>query len=163
MGVRIRHQLLPGMGHRYELLLEHHRRLVVVELNDGRREIRLGSGDDDEDDGPGAVLSHDQAVAVAALLTGAKFSIDTTQDDAVDADEVGIDTVVIGPRSPAVGRLVSEVPLPSGADAAVLGLIRDRTPELMEDESSEPCQPGDRIVVAARRDRLAELIERLRG
>jgi len=41
-------------------------------------------------------------------------------------------------------------------------VIRDTTPELIE-EPSAPTKPGDRVMVAARRDRLAEVVRTLVG
>ena len=161
MDVRIREQALPGVGHRYELLLERGRRLIVVVQRDGGREVAIGHGDTDE---PVAVvsLSLDQAVATAALLTGARFSIEA-DGDAEDAEDVAVETVTLGERSPAIGRLVRDVPLLADSDAAILAVIRDDTPELIEDQTARPCEPGDRIVVAARRERLGAVVEHLVG
>lgn len=50
-------------------------------------------------------LTADQAVAVAALLTGARYSIGSTGVDPVDAGDVAIETVTLRASSPA-GALV---------------------------------------------------------
>ena len=161
MDVRVREQVLPGIGHRYEVLLERHRRVVVVVQRDGRRELTIGHGDDDTR--ATTTLSQDEAVAVAAILTGARFSIDTSADDQIDADEVDVETLTVGRRSPAVGRLAGDLTFPPGSEAAILAVIRDETPELVEDDEREPIRAGDRLVVAARRERLAETIRHLAG
>ena len=162
MDVRIREQRLPGLGHRYELLLESGRRLVVVLQRDGRREIGLAALEGDE---PNAVasLSSDQAVAVAAILTGARFSIDTSEDDQIAAGKVAVETITLGEHSPAVGRLLRDVPLATDSEATILAIIREETPELVEDEATQPCLAGDRVVVAARRERLADVVRQLLG
>ncbi len=162
MDVHIREQSLPGIGHRYELSLGRRQWLAVIVRKDGGREISIGSSDADEPDGT-ASLEQAQAVAVASILTGARFSIDTSDDPHVESDAVGVETVTLSENSPAVGRLAADIPLPQGSDASVLAVIRDETPDLVEDSDNQPCQAGDRVVVAARRDRLAEIVRNLAG
>lgn len=162
MDVRVRELRLPGIGHRYELSLDNDRRLIIVVQGNGRREISILSGVRDEPD-VAASLTQDQAVAVAAILTGARYSIDTSEDERTSTSEVGVETVTLNERSPAVGRLARDVPLLRDSEAAILAVIRDETPELVEDDTTQPCQAGDRIVVAARRDRLDDVIRQLAG
>jgi K+/H+ antiporter YhaU regulatory subunit KhtT len=160
--IQIREQRLPGIGHRYELVVDRHRSLMVVVQDRGRRELGVVSGSAEEPD-VAVSLTQEQAVALAALLTGARFSIDTTGDDRIDAGEVAIETVTLGPSSPAVGRPMAEIRLVGDREAAVLAVIRDDTPELIEHEEGRHCQPGDRVVIAARRDRLGAVVEQLAG
>jgi K+/H+ antiporter YhaU regulatory subunit KhtT len=160
MDLRIREQALPGIGHRYELPVDAERTLVVVVQRDGGRQVGVRHGEADEvtvllD------LDHDQAMAVAALLTGARFSIES--EPGARAQDVAVETATLSERSPAIGRRVHEVPLVADADAAILAIIRDDTPQLVEDEATEPCRPGDRVVVAARRDRVADVVRQLTG
>ena len=162
MDVHIREQALPGIGHRYELSLGHRRWLAVIVRKDGGREIDIGSDHADEPDAT-ATLTQEQAVAIASVLTGARFSLDTSDDRHVDADEVNVETVTLTARSPAIGRMAGEIPLLHDSDASVLAVIRDETPDLIEDTAKQPCQAGDRVVVAARRDRLAEVVQHLAG
>ena len=160
MDLRIREQALPGIGHRYELPSDAGRTLVVVVHRNGDRQIGVPHGEADE----ATVLldlDHDQAMAVAALLTGARFSIES--DAGARIQDVVVETATLSERSPAVGRRVHEVPLAADADAAILAVIRDDTPQLIEDEVTEPCRPGDRVVVAARRDRIHDVVRELTG
>lgn len=162
MDVRIREQNLPGIGHRYEVSVAGARHLIVVVQRAGRREIAIGRPGTD-DPAAAVSLSHDQAVAVAALLTGARFSIESDPEGDSPVGGVAVETVTLSEGSPAIGRPAREVPLLAGSDAAILAVIRDDTPQLLEDESTEPCRVGDRVVVAARRDRLADVVQDLAG
>jgi TrkA domain protein len=162
MDLRIREQRLPGIGRRYDVDLDRDRRLVIVVQHSGARQVSVVSGRGGD---PESVVSldHDQAVAVAALLMGVRFSFDTRDDDRVECDEVGVDTVILGPESPAVGALAREVELPPDSDAAILAVIRDDPADLVEDEPHEPFRAGDRVVVAARQDRLEAVRQLLNG
>ena len=163
MNIQIREQPLPGVGRRYEFAVDRGRNFTVA-VNDrsGRRELAVVSGDAQEPDVVVA-LTQEQAVALAALLTGARFSIDTTGDDRVDADEVAIETVTLGPWSPAVGRPIEDIRLAGDDEAKVLAVICDDTPELIEQEEGRRCQPGDRVVIAVRRERLNDVVHQLVG
>lgn len=162
MEVRVRELRLPGIGHRYDMTVDGGRTFSIIVEAGGQRQITVSNPGADVP-AFAATLSQDQAAAVAAILTGARFSIDTSDDDTVAADEVSVETVTLGPRSPALGNRVPDIPLLEGCDAAVLAVIRDDTPELVEGESSEPVRVGDRIVVAARRDRLPAVVQALAG
>lgn len=159
--INIREHALPGLGHRYEMEVDRGRRLVITVRRDGRRIIGLGERDADEWSATVALDQH-QAMVVASLLTGVRVSIDTHDDDRVAADEVAVQTVTLGERSPAVGLRVEQITLPDHADAAVLAVIRDETPELVEQED-QPTRVGDRVVVVARRERLDDVLWQLSG
>lgn len=161
MDVRIREQNLPGIGHRYELSVDAHRSLIVVVQRGGGRQIVIGRPGADEPTAA-VTLTHDQAMAVAALLTGARFAIEADRAHRAGGD-VAVETVTLSERSPAVGRLMRDVPLLAGAEATILAVIRDDTPQLVEDEDAQPCRAGDRVVVAARRDRLEAVVGDLAG
>ena len=74
-----------------------------------------------------------------------------------------IETVTLGPSSPAIGRPMEDVALTGDDQAAVLAVIRDDTPELVEQEEGRRCQPGDRVVIAVRRERLSDVVDQLVG
>jgi len=160
MDVRVREQRLPGIGHRYDIQLDDGRHLFVVVQGDGRRAVGIGEPGAEQPDVT-ASLSQDQAVAVAAILTGARFSIDTSEDDRVAGDEIAVETIFLGAASPAVGRIPRDVADSAGPDVAILAVIRDETPDMVEDALTEPIRPGDRIVVAARREQVDTLVRRL--
>ena len=136
MDIHIREQRLPGIGHRYELDVDAGRKLTVVVQYGGRREVSLVSPLAEEPDVV-VSLSEDQAVALAALLSGARFSIDRTTDDQIDCDEVVVETVTLGPGSPAIGRPVKDIRLTGDSEAAVLAVIR---------ASGAGCRRGCRFV-----------------
>lgn len=160
MEMRVREERLPGIGMRYDLDLPDHRRLFVIAEPGGRRHLGLSRGGDEPE--WQVTLDQDRAVMVAALLLGARFTLDTSHDDSVASDEVVVDTVELGPASPAIGKVLPEIALPD-ADAVVLAIVSDSTPELVEDDAAHRCLPGDRVVVAARGARIDELSRHLRG
>ena len=157
--VHIREQPLPGIGRRFDLDIETSKTLVVVARRDGSRDV----GVDDRDAG-GAVrsvnLRREEAVAVGSLLLGARFSGEAEPDDGRAID---VGTVLLGPRSPAIGKRPAEVAVPAGGDVAVVAVARDDTPRLLEDDRDRPCQSGDRLVIAARRDELDHAVAYLAG
>jgi TrkA domain protein len=157
--IRIREERLPGIGMRYDVDLATGQRLFVVAEMGGRRHIGGGrAGDAPEWE---VMLDQEHAVILAALLLGARFTLDTREDPRVASNEVVVDTVELGGSSPALGKTKAEIRL--AEDAAVLAIISDATPALIEDEAVHRCQPGDRVVVAARADRIDEVAHDLAG
>jgi len=88
-----------------------------------------------------------RAVLLAALLLGARFTVDTRNDARVSSDEVVVDVVELRADSAAVGRSQRELQL-GDPDAVVLAVVSDTTPELIEAEELDRAQAGGRVVVA---------------
>lgn len=157
--VHIREQKLPGIGRRFDLDVGDGLTLIVVARRDGSRDIAVSEKGADEPR-RSVHLGREQAVAVGSLLLGARFS-----DGGGDSggSTLDVSTVVLGARSPAIGRIPTEIPLPSGSDAAVVAVARDDTPQLLEDDQHRPCESGDRLVIVARDDRLGGVMRHLAG
>jgi TrkA domain protein len=162
MDIRVREVALPGIGMRYEIELDESRCIYVIARYDGRREIGV-AGEADEPE-THVALDQQAAVTVAALLLGARFSMETRDEGWVSSDEVVVDVVELGASSPAVGK--SQAELESDLvdpGAVVLAVMSDTTPELVESELHYRCQVGDRVVVAARGARIDQVAAALAG
>ncbi|MFN3217680.1 MAG: hypothetical protein ACE367_14390 [Acidimicrobiales bacterium] len=161
MEINIRESRLPGIGLRWELDLEDGTSIFVVAERSGRRVLGSIRADGDR---PEWTLALDQqrAVAIAALLLGAKFVPESATPDTAESDTVVVDTVEVGPTSPLIGLALTEMTLPD-ADAIVLAIIDDRTPDLIEHGMERRCQPHDRIVLAARSRRIDEVTAYVQG
>ncbi|MCU0272458.1 MAG: hypothetical protein MUE34_04420 [Acidimicrobiales bacterium] len=160
MEITVREEHLPGVGVRWELDLPDGAVLHVTAERSGRRQLGLTHRGQDA---PAWTLRLDQqqAVTIAALLLGARFTIGASEPSPAES-EVVVDTIELGPASPLIGRRLSEISLPE-ADAMVLAIIDDETPELLEHAAERRCEPGDRVVVAARARDMTALAEQLRG
>ena len=161
MSINIREQALPGIGQRFEIELSPGRHLVVIATRDGGRSI--GVADTGTDQVATLALTPEQAVMVGALLLGARFAIDASDDQRVDGDTVIVEVVAIPDDAPSIGQRPSALLAPLRHDAAVLGVIRNHTPEIIEDDTDAPLTPGDRVALAARKDRLANITRRFTG
>lgn len=170
MDIHIREHLLAGVGRRYDIELGDGRVLSVVVSDDGTRKLAVRNHGADE---PHLYISLTaaQASAVSALLSGARFFIETeaaagagfAESGLVGAGSAGLGTVTLTSASSAVGRRIGDVTLLDGSDAVIIAVIRDDTPQLLEDDLAQPCRPGDRLVVAARPERLNDVIAHLAG
>lgn len=158
--VHVRDRRIPGFGHLFELPLPDGTIISVVDEDDtGHRELILLAAGEDE---PRArvTLPGAHAETLGALLSGMRLVFD--RDDQPRAG-VQVTTVPVAAGSPAAGRRVHHIPLPAPDDARVLAVIRDDTPELVEDDADRPCQPGDRLVLAGRPKAIEELRQFLTG
>ena len=160
MEMRVSEQVLPGIGMRYEIEVPGGRRLYVIARRDGGREIGVvADGDEPESH---VVLDQQAAVTIAALLLGARFTVDTSDTAWVSSDEAVVEIVELRDDSAAVGKFQAELELPD-PEAVVLAVMSDTTPDLVESEIEHRCQPGDRIVVAARAARIAQVTAALQA
>jgi len=161
--IQLREQPLPGIGQRFEIDLAAGRRLVVVAARDGGRSIAIidpGSGDTDAARRL-LQLSFDEAVMVGALLLGARFSISMPDGDHDEPGTVAVETIRVPDGAPSIGRAVREVLGDIADDVAVLGVVRDHTPEIVETDNEIPLAAGDRVVVASRPDRMTMVLDLL--
>lgn len=170
MDIHIREHLLAGVGRRYDIELGDGQVLSVVVSHDGTRKLTVRDRGADEPH-LHISLTAAQASAVSALLSGARFFIETdaatgigfAETGPVGTGSAGFGTLTLTTASPAVGRRAGDVALLEGSDAVIVALIRDDTPQLLEDDLDQPFRPGDRLVVAARPERLNDVIAHLAG
>ncbi len=158
--LQVRAQRLPGIGWRYSIPADRGRHVMVVVEDRGPRYLVLL--DPRLDEALTTVrLPAEHASVLAALLTGARFALVPADEpagpDATDPLEVVVETVRVTSGSPAVGLTQDEAAPRLGAGAALLGVIDDRTPELVDPEGGRAIQEGDELVVAARRGRMESL------
>jgi TrkA domain protein len=160
--VHVREERLPGVGQVFHLPLDDGATVsVVVDDRSTDREIDLLPAGADE---PAARihLTEAQAVTLATLLTGVRVVFES-QPAAEPATGVHVETIVLSAASPAVGSTMHDLALPDPDAARVLAVIRDDTPELLEEDRDRPCQPGDRLVLAGRPQAIQDLRRHLAG
>ena len=160
MEMNVTEQVLPGVGVRYEIDMDDGRRLFVIAHRDGQRVVGVMSEADEPD--KQVVLDQPAAVTLAALLLGARFTIDTSNEEWVSSDEVAVEVVELGEGSPALGLYQAEVEL-ADAEAVVLAVLSDSSSDLVKSEDHHRLQVGDRIVVAARGAHIAQVTEALQS
>lgn len=116
------------------------------------------------EDEPGLLVRLDEprAVVLGTLLGGLDVTVDTTGQGSPPRG-AGVETLTVPAGSPAVGRRLADLDLPDPASARVLAVIRDDTPELLEDDPDRPVQPGDRLVLVGRPGPRAALRAHLGG
>nr|WP_249419839.1 TrkA C-terminal domain-containing protein [Rhabdothermincola salaria] len=93
------------------------------------------------------------------LLSGLVVTGHDAAAPAVHDEPVQVVTLELAADSPALGRVPDE--LADEGRARVLAVIRDDTPELVEDDPSRALRVGDRLVVAARPEELDAVRHRL--
>jgi K+/H+ antiporter YhaU regulatory subunit KhtT len=153
-------QRLPGIGWRYTVPADLGRDVVVVAEDRGARHLVLV--DPRLDEALTTVrLPAGHASVLAALLTGARFTV-TTSDEVAGAGtpnphEVVVEMLRVTSGSPVVGLTQDEVSPRLGTDAVLLGIIDDRTPALVEPDRGRAIREGDKLVVAARRGLMESL------
>jgi K+/H+ antiporter YhaU regulatory subunit KhtT len=163
--VTVSRQRLAGIGWRYDLALSHEARLVLIVEDGGRRHLMLTH---DREDEPlvGVPLEHDQALALAALLTGVQLKMTGEPPSApnvVAGQNVIVESLPLLHGSPILGLTAAEVGERLGQEAEVLGVICDQTPQILEDNPSRPIAAGDRVVVAVRKSHWTHVIAALEG
>ena len=104
-------------------------------------------------------MSDVEATTLAVLLSGIRLLSTTATDP--DDDETDLRTVRLPFDSPAVGLRLHEIEVPAPTLARVIAVIRDDTPELIEEDPDRPCQPGDRLVLVGRPGSMGDLVSAL--
>jgi K+/H+ antiporter YhaU regulatory subunit KhtT len=150
--VHVLAERLAGVGGRYTVPADQGRQVMVVVEDRGPAHLVLTDPRLDE---PLTTvrLPASHASVLAALMTGARFTLETPDavraTTATDPAEVVVGTVTVSRGSPALGRAPVDVVRPTGA--VLLGVICDATPQLVETDVRRGVQVGDKLVVATRR------------
>ena len=162
MDIHVRQHSVPGIGRLFQLPLDEGWLVsVLVDTHSDDRELAVVEPGHDEPR-VSVRLREAEAVTLATLLSGARFVFhDEPLPEPVSG--VHVETVVVGASSPAVGRALADIAVPDPNAVRILAVIRDDTPELLEDDARRPCQPGDRLVLVGRPGPLDEVRRSLTG
>lgn len=159
--VHVREHPLPGTGRMFTVSLGSGTELTIVAdpVTTKRRLSVTVPGDDEPT--ISVEMTGVESTTVAALLSGIRFVVE--QDDAVPVNAANLRTVALPAGAPAVGRRLDQLEVPDPEHARVIAVIRDDTPELIEDDPDRPCQAGDRLVLVGRPGSMSALVRHLIG
>lgn len=149
---------LPGTGRRYDVRGKEGGRLsVVIHRRTGEREISV-YGPDEDDDAPARVLrlSDTQARNLGSILGGAFFKSVPVEELETVLAQLTIDWLAVPEGSPLAGRSIGQMELRRRTGLTIMAIIRGHQ-VLAGPTSDDVVEADDRIVVAGRRDGLAEL------
>lgn len=159
--VHVREHPMPGNARLFSVSLADGTLLsIATEIGSGARDLSLTPPGHDEAT-VSVRLTDVEATTVAALLSGIRFTVEAPDHTPVGA--ANLRTLTIGAGSPAVGHRLDDLEVPYPEDATVIAVIRDDTPELVEQDRDRPVQPGDRLVLVGRPGAMSALVKHLVG
>ena len=151
---------VPGVGHKFELELEGDERLVVLLHHDGKREVYLRPGPD-EDSQKLFGLSGKQARQLGSILEGAYFQPVEMTETRVPLGEAIIEWVDLMADSPLVGSSLREANVRGQTGASVIAIQRGEE-TLANPDPETVLQRGDILVTIGQRseqEALADLVD----
>lgn len=159
--VHVREHPYPGSGRLWTVTLDTGVQLTVV-ADPGTTGRQLGvSLPGEEEPVVNVAMTGVESTTVAALLSGIRFVVE--QADAVPVNAANLRTVALPAGARAVGLRLDELDVPEPDQARVIAVIRDDTPDLLEDDPERPCEPGDRLVLVGRPGSMSALVDHLIG
>jgi K+/H+ antiporter YhaU regulatory subunit KhtT len=160
--VHVREHPMPGNRRLFSLTLADGTLLTIAtDPGAAARELSVTHAGQDEA-ALSLTLRDVEATTLAALLSGVRFTVESLPDHQ-PVDAANLRTFTVGAASPAVGKRLEEIDVPSPDDAMVIAVIRDDTPDLVEQDPDRPCQPGDRLVIVGRPGAMSDLVRHLIG
>jgi K+/H+ antiporter YhaU regulatory subunit KhtT len=158
--VHVREHPFPGTGRLWTVTLTNGIQLTVVAGPDTGRQLGI-SLPGAEEPVVNVEMTGVESTTVAALLSGIRFVVE--QPDAVPVNAANLRTVALPAGARAVGLRLDELDVPEPDQARVIAVIRDDTPDLLEDDPERPCEPGDRLVLVGRPGSMSTLVDHLIG
>jgi K+/H+ antiporter YhaU regulatory subunit KhtT len=160
--VHVREHPMPGNRRLFSLTLGDGTLLTIAtDPEAATRDLSVTPAGEDESM-LSLTLRDVEATTLAALLSGVRFTVEQAPDHQ-PVDAANLRTLTIGAASPAVGKRLDEIDVPSPDDATVIAVIRDDTPDLVEQDPDRPCHPGDRLVLVGRPGAMSDLVRHLIG
>lgn len=158
--VNVREHPVPGPARLFEIALADGSSLRISTDVDGDAS-ELGIIPAGADEAAAVVrLTGAEASTVSSLLSGVRLVVRTY--DRAPREGASTRTITIRDDSPVVGTPFDEIELPDPDEARVVAVIRDGTPQLLEEDPRARCEVGDRLVLVGRHPALDRLVARLR-
>lgn len=145
MDIHVHEQRLPGISLKYDIDLSDGRSPFVSTSTGGEQAVCRVTSDGKPD--WQVSLRADQAVTIAALLLGARFTLDSRSSDQIGVDEIIINTMTAGSDSQIIGLSALQMNL-LGDTAFTMAVISATAPEV-KTLDTQRCHFGDWVVFAA--------------
>lgn len=159
-GMTIYEAEVPGVGHKFELELDDEERLVVLIHHDGKREVYLRPGPN-EDSEKLFGLTGKRARQLGSILEGAYFQPVEMDDIQVPLGESIIEWVEIGEDSPVVGETLQEANVRNRSGVSVVAIQRGEE-TIANPKPNVTIEAGDTLVSLGTREEQQAFAELLR-
>jgi TrkA domain protein len=145
---------LPGVGVRYALVTGRGERLVVIQHNDGMREVYAFPRGAES---PAAVVALDDGEArqLGAVLGGAYERPKIVEDLEMALGELAIEWIGVPEGSPAIGRTLAECAFRARTGITIIAILREPEP-ISGAQPSHVIEQGDTLVTVGRRGQYDE-------
>jgi TrkA domain protein len=152
---------LPGIGVRHDIVTDEGRRLSVLNLRDGGRELALADEDDPDRASETIALSDDEAIALSEVLGG---SLILTQLAGLREQAAGlsIEQIPLRADSPYVGHPLGDTKARTRTRCSIVAIVRD-SEVLPAPGPADLLHSGDTIVAVGTRDGLDHLVRIIAG
>ncbi|QLG61505.1 cation:proton antiporter regulatory subunit [Halorarum salinum] len=151
---------VPGVGHKFELELDGDERLIVLIHHDGKREVYLRPGPN-EDSEKLFGLTGKRARQLGSILEGAYFQPVEMDDIQVPLGESIIEWVEIGEDSPVVGETLQEANVRNRTGVSVVAIQRGEE-TIANPKPDVTIEAGDTLVSLGTREEQQAFAELLR-
>jgi TrkA domain protein len=152
---------LPGIGVRHDIVTDQGRRLSVLNLREGGRELALADEDDPDRASETISLTDDEAIALSEVLGG---SLILTQLAGLREQVAGlsIEQIPLRADSPYVGRPLGDTKARTRTRCSIVAIVRE-IEVLPAPGPADILRSGDTIVAVGTRDGLDHLVRIIAG
>jgi TrkA domain protein len=161
MPAHVERSELPGIGVRHDIVTDRGRRLSVLSLRDGGRELALADEDDPDRAGETITLTDDEAIALSEVLGG---SLILTQLAGLREQAAGlsIEQIPLRADSPFVGRPLGDTKARTRTRCSIVAILRENG-VLPAPGPADLLRSGDALVAVGTRDGLDHLVRIISG
>ncbi|GAA3200103.1 cation:proton antiporter regulatory subunit [Microbacterium terregens] len=152
---------LPGIGVRHDIVTEEGRRLSVLNLRDGGRQLALSDEDDPDRAGETITLSDDEAIALSEVL-GASLILTQLAGLRDQVAGLAVEQIPVRADSPFVARPLGDTKARTRTRCSIVAIVR-ATEILPAPGPDDLLHSGDTLVVVGTRDGLDHLVRIVGG
>lgn len=151
---------LPGIGVRHDIVTDGGRRLSVLNLRDGGRELALADEDDPDRASETIALTDDEATALSEVLGGSILTQLAGLSD--QAAGLAIEQIPLRADSPFVGHPLGDTRARTRTRCSIVAIVREAD-ILPAPGPADLLHSGDTIVAVGTRDGLDHLVRIIAG
>jgi TrkA domain protein len=158
--MNLRETDLPGIGKKFTVSLASGSELSLILHKSGRREVYVAP-DDDSDAEQVLALEDEEARLVGAVLGGAYYQPVCSEALSFAVQDLYVDWLKVGERSPALGRTIGMMEVRKKTGASIIAIIREGG-TIASPGPGDAFLLGDKVMASGLRgqvDALRKLIE----
>ncbi|MBG9771042.1 cation:proton antiporter regulatory subunit [Bacillus vallismortis] len=156
--MRVRESVLPGIGHKVEIITRNRDKISIIIHHDGRRELYYFDENDHEECVASVQFDDAEARQISAILGGMAYKPKALESVEAALNDLIIEWCKAEVGAPAIHHTIGDLNAGQEYHVTIIAIIKKNQEKQLNPRSATVIDEGDTLVISGERNGLKRLI-----